>query len=104
MTKKLKSYDMFGPKIDLMYDGKTTIPSVFGAIVSLCVIIFVFGYSAFRTYVMVTYGATTAPLTIYSNFYANDYAVKMGDDLSFAFGVINPSNSSASIFDPSYLN
>ena len=59
LKKILLGTDIFGHRVELNFNGESSINSVFGAILSLIIYITVSAFAIYRFHVMVTYGATT---------------------------------------------
>jgi hypothetical protein len=57
--KRLKTLDKFGQKVELNFNGESSINSSFGAILSLFIYSTISAYALNRFQVMATYGATT---------------------------------------------
>ena len=59
LKKILLGTDIFGHRVELNFNGESSINSIFGAILSLIIYITVSAFAIYRFNVMVTYGATT---------------------------------------------
>ena len=67
LKKLFLGTDMFGQRVELNFNGESSINSILGAIVSLLIYITVSAFAMYRFHVMVTYGATTITQTEHAN-------------------------------------
>jgi hypothetical protein len=58
LNKLFLKTDMFGQRIELNFNGESSINSTFGAILSLVIYITVLAFAIYRYYIMVTYSDT----------------------------------------------